>query len=217
MSVRLAQAFTSWKLEISYPFPCILVSCLFPVKDMSQEKQPHLSPTHALLLTFSLQLHLYHSLSRLCNLMQMDERFEPDTEQDHKPHPALMATRGHGVCESTNCLIKLLSLVHHYAECLKSPVRCVCVKNRGKVVGGKSAIPAIMEDEQGDLEMDASLGYIVRPTPQGQQKQNKDIPLPVSKFLVPIPEQGNLMILPSEKGEKKNKNKKPKSSFVFSF
>lgn len=56
-SLPSVQAFTSWKLDVSYPFPCTLLSYLSPVKEKSQEKQSHLSPTHALPLNVLLHLH----------------------------------------------------------------------------------------------------------------------------------------------------------------
>lgn len=56
-SLPSVQALTSWKLGVSYPFPCTLLSYLSPVKEKSQEKQSHLSPTHALPLNVLLHLH----------------------------------------------------------------------------------------------------------------------------------------------------------------
>lgn len=111
---------SNWKFLTHFP-----ASCLFQVKEMSQGKQSHLS-----LLCSPINLPAPFPSAKLT--LQPEGRWMRDSNQilNRSINHSQLWCQLEGT-ESVNCLIKLLSLIHHCTDCLKSPVGYMC-KEQGK-------------------------------------------------------------------------------------
>lgn len=94
-SAHYVQAFMSWKWDSFFPMSLYLCLPPFPCEGKVTRKAISTFPTHALSSTqlqASPSPQLFLQLGGNSHSLQIDERFKPDSEQDHKPHTALEAT-----------------------------------------------------------------------------------------------------------------------------